>query len=338
MTQAPRDSDLLLIKAAQVWPFYDTVARHGGPVASLCRKAGLPLDAVRDKRGVVGEHSAWRFVQYAAEHLGLDHLGYLSAVEHPIDSTGELGGLRMRMAPTLGKSLEFFIEDIRAEDTGAPYRLRHDCELTWFRRELIFPGSGASWQTEQYVIMVIIQIVRICAGKPWLPRNLRIASSDRPRLVPDEWSGIDIEWGHDATEIAIENHVMALASPEAFRELNKQHHRSSDSDLTALDIEYIVDRQIWSGATRIDDAASELGLSVTTLKRRLRQNEKTYSGVVSKRRQYWAEQLLATTSTSVRDIARTLGYRHHSNFARAFARQTGMSPVAFRKRSLEPGK
>jgi hypothetical protein len=71
VTRTPRDSELLLIKAAQVWSFYDTVVRHGGPVASLCNKAGLPLDAVRDKRGVVGEHAAWRFVHYAARKRAL---------------------------------------------------------------------------------------------------------------------------------------------------------------------------------------------------------------------------------------------------------------------------
>jgi hypothetical protein len=30
------------------------------------------------------------------------------------------------MAPTLAKLLEYFIEDVRAEDTGTPYRLTHE--------------------------------------------------------------------------------------------------------------------------------------------------------------------------------------------------------------------
>ena len=104
----------------------------------------LPLEAVRRKRGVVGERSAWRFIEYAVDQLGLQHLGYLTAVEHPVGSTGDLGGLRLRMAPTLAKLLEFFIEDVRAESTGTYYSLRHDGELAWFRRELIFRDSAAS--------------------------------------------------------------------------------------------------------------------------------------------------------------------------------------------------
>jgi AraC-like DNA-binding protein len=327
---ATRHNDVHLIKAAQVWPFVDTVSRRGGSVVSLCRKAGLPFKAVRDKRGVVGEHSVWRFIEYASEQLGLDHLGYICAIEHPVDSTRELGGLRMRMAPTLEKLLEYFIEDVRAEATGTPYRLTHDGNQAWFHRELIMRGSGASWQTEQYMITVITQIVRLCAGPAWLPPKLRIASSSRPLAVPDEWADIDIEWGHQATQIAIEDHIMALPSLEASEEIDRHYNRSADDDLTVLDIEYLVDRQIWSGGTSVAAAANELGLSVATLKRRLRERGKTYSSVVSDRRLHWAKELLATTMP-IRDIARALGYPYPGNFTRAFARMAGMTPAHFRR-------
>jgi AraC-like DNA-binding protein len=332
---ANKQSDIHLIKAAQVWPFLDTVSRRGGSVVSLCRKAGLPLDAVRRKKGVVGERAAWRFIEEASEQLCLEHLGYLCAVEHPVDSARELGGLRMRMAPTLQKMLEFFIEDVRTENTGVPYSLRPDGALTWFHRDIIFRHSAASWQTEQYMIMVIIQIVRICAGDAWLPSRLRIASSKNRRSVPKEWSNIDIEWGQEATEIAIEGHVMALPSREAEKELARRHDRDPDDDIAVPDIAYLVDRQIWSGRTSIDDAAFELGLSVTTLKRRLRESGQSYSDVVKIRRQTWAEKLLKNTDTPIQDIARTLGYKHASNFTRAFERMTGISPRAFRRVSRE---
>ena len=325
--------DLLLVNAAQVWPFLDTVSRHGGKVAPLCRRADLPLDAVRKKRGVVGERSAWRFMGYASKALDMEHLGYIAAVEHPIQSTGEVGGLRLRMAPSLGKLLEFFIEDIRHESSGTYYSLKCDGELTWFHREVIFPHCVGRWQLEQYFVTALIQIIRLCAGSSWLPPKLQLASSDCPLSVPDEWSDIDIEWGHKATAIAIENHLMALPSPEAYQQLNSYHDRNPQEAITVLDIEYLVDRQIWMGVTGIEETAQEIGLSVRTLKRRLRENGKTYTAVVNSRRHYWAEKLLAETNTPISDTARTLGYRHLSNFTRAFTRQAGLPPQAFRQRA-----
>lgn len=322
-----------LIKAAQAAPFVHTLERLGAPIESLSLQAGMPLDAVLKRKGVIGERSLWRFVGYAAEQQKLDHLGYMAAVEHPVDSAGELGGLRMRMAPTLGKLLEFFIEDVQGESTGTYYSLRHSKEHTWFHRTPIFPDSEASWQAEQYVITFVIQIVRLCAGDRWLPPRLHITSSKRPLRLPDEWSEIDIGWGHSATEIAIEEQVMALPSGDASSELDRRHDRKPGDEFTVLDIAYLVDRQIWSGRTSIDEAADELGLSVTTLKRRLRETGKPYSTVVDNRRLYWAGKLLGKTDMPIRDIARTLGYKHASNFTRAFERIAGMSPSAFRKRS-----
>jgi AraC-like DNA-binding protein len=177
---------------------------------------------------------------------------------------------------------------------------------------------------------VITQIVRLCAGPAWLPPRLRIASVTRPVAVPDEWAGIDIEWGHDVTEIGIEDHVMALPSREASEELNERYDRSPGDDLAVLDFEFLVDRQIWSGGTSVSAAAEELGLSVATLKRRLRDRGKTYSAVVSTRKLYWAKEMLATTMP-IRDIARTLGYPHPGNFTRAFSRIAGMTPTDYRR-------
>ena len=116
-----QDDDLLLIKASQAWPFVDTLSRLGGPVVTLCRRAGIPLKAVRSKRGVIGGRSLWRFVEYASEHMNLEHFGYLTAVDHPVDSAGQLGGFRLRMAPTLDHMLRCFVEDIRSETTGTRY-------------------------------------------------------------------------------------------------------------------------------------------------------------------------------------------------------------------------
>ena len=71
---------IYLIKAAQAKPFFETASRLGAPVRAMARHAGMPIKAVRSGEGVIGEHSLWRFVELAAQHLGNDHFGYLTAV------------------------------------------------------------------------------------------------------------------------------------------------------------------------------------------------------------------------------------------------------------------
>ena len=331
--------ELVFIKAAQVWPFVETVTQLGADVVTLSERAGMPLDAVLKKQGLIGERSAWRFIGFAARSLGIENLGYLVATKYPVHSIGELGGMRMRMAPTLGKLLQFFIEDVTYENNGARYTLMPDGNYVVFKRETMFPECAGRWQTEQYMVTIIMQIIGLCAGVSWRPAWLGFASSQTPRKVPSVWSGIELKWGSAATEIAMNESLLQEPVSSAIRLLENHHKRGANRPITSADIDYIVDRQIWSGKTNLDATARELGLSRSTLKRRLGEDKRTYSGIVAKRKQYWAERLLKETDTSVAHIAGTLGYDHVPNFTRAFKARSGVTPSTFRaNQQLQPTK
>jgi YesN/AraC family two-component response regulator len=48
-----------------------------------------------------------------------------------------------------------------------------------------------------------------------------------------------------------------------------------------------------------------------------------------------AKRLLFHSSKSVKEIAHDLGYEDHSYFSRLFNKSTGMTALAFRKKSFE---
>lgn len=323
--------DVHLLKAAQARPFVETLTRMGAPIELLSRSAGLPLGAVRQGRGVIGERSLWRLLEGALELDGMEFLGYRAAIEQPVTSTAKLGGLRMRQAPTLERLLRYFIQDARAESTGARFSLRRDKEGGWLRRRPMFSRSPASWQAEQYVVCFLIQIVRLCTGPNWLPPKIRICSQSAPCPLPAEWASVEFEWGHRATGIRLEEATLALP-PRRTHLLDPADPNRAPNPLAR--IEYLVDRLIWSGKTNIDDAAYELGLSVSTLKRRLAEGEGSYSQVLERRRKHWAQHLLARTDLPIKVVAQSLGYRHAANFTRAFVRMCGTSPSRYRSGAL----
>lgn len=332
MSRSKRKSgELILIKAAQVWPFVNTISRHGGDVSALAKQAGLPLDAVTRKEGLIGERSAWRFIGFAAQTLGIEQLGHLVAVEHPIRSSGELGGMRLRMATNLERLLQFFIEDVKFENNGANYSLEPDGERIMLRREVPFPDCIGSWQTEQYMVTVLMQIIGLCSAPSARPLRIGLSSNASPLPVPAAWSGIDIDWGCTATEVSFGADLLQMPVGSGIERLEQHHHRVSGAPVSFMDIHYIVDRQIWSGGAKLEAAARELGISSSTLKRRLSEGGRAFSDIVGERRQYWAERLLAETGTPITDIAKTLGYAHLSNFTRAFRTRTGVTPKEFRK-------
>lgn len=323
-------SEVVLIRAAQVWPFVDTIARRGGDVTALAEKAGMPLEAVHKKQGLIGERSAWRFAGYAAKALGIEHLGHIVALEHPVQSTGELGGMRLRMATTLGRLLKFFVEDVTYENNGAKYALVPDGPQVVFRREVIFPDCIGRWQTEQYMVTVLLQIIDLCGGPVARPSKIRLASSGSPRPIPVAWSDQRIEWASTATEIVLDEQLLELPITSGIEALEEHHARVHGTPVSAADIDFLVDRQIWSGGANLESVARELGFSSSTLKRRLHENGRSFSDIVGTRRHYWAERLLSETGTPIADVASTLGYGHLPNFSRAFKARSGVTPRAFR--------
>ena len=75
-----------------------------------------------------------------------------------------------------------------------------------------------------------------------------------------------------------------------------------------------------------DEVASALHLSVSTLRRRLAEEQTTFRALVEETRQLLAEELLATRRLTIEEIADRLGYAEASSFVHAFKRWKGVPP------------
>jgi len=323
---------LHLIKAAQVIPFVNVLEKTGSPVRKLSERVGMPIDAVYTGKGVIGEYCVWRFIDLAAKHGQLKLLGYEVANQYPINSVEGLGGRRTRTANTLQELLEYFIEDVQAESTGCPYSLKPTTDGIYFVRELMFGEKWKNWQTEQYMIAIIIQITRLCVGSKWLPPEIKISSSKRVLPFPEEWGNINLVWGCNATEIKIPEKI--LTRPVTRQATQKR----SGSDIkhervpeTPLNFTELIRTQILSHSLGIENAAQQTGISTKTLKRKLLQNNTSYSEIVKQLRFELAQSKLKNAATPIQTIARELGYEHHANFTRAFKRMCGITPQEYRK-------
>lgn len=76
---------------------------------------------------------------------------------------------------------------------------------------------------------------------------------------------------------------------------------------------------------RADSVAESLGMSSTTLRRRLRSDHTCYQFLLDRARQYRCEQMLTTVWLPGKCLADELGYLEVNSFYRAFRRWTGFS-------------
>ncbi|MEZ5503135.1 MAG: AraC family transcriptional regulator [Halioglobus sp.] len=83
---------------------------------------------------------------------------------------------------------------------------------------------------------------------------------------------------------------------------------------------------------RADSVAESLGMSSTTLRRRLRADHTCYQFLLDRARQYRCEQVLRSMWRPGKCLADELGYLEVNSFYRAFRRWTGLSYSEYKAR------
>jgi len=318
------------IKAGHAQPFISFLKSKNIPLKELADQAGLPLDAALEGEGVIGERSLWRFIDLAAQKHRLDFLGYQCAVASPVVSDGKLGSMPLENASSLKHLLEQFFRYVMKESTGCAYELVPGETHSLLQRTPTFRDELASWQAEQYMIQVFIQIVRISTGPNWLPSEVGVNSISSPQPLPDEWRYTRFIWGRTHTQLKIPNAVLNLPPLADFQNLDRSKRFGSLDRPEELSVRSLVKRQVLTGCPGLEAAAHELGISTATLKRRFYEMGLSYSTLVEQSRFKLAHDMLKNENIPLRQIAHDLGYRHHANFDRAFKRWTDVSPRHYR--------
>ena len=90
-----------------------------------------------------------------------------------------------------------------------------------------------------------------------------------------------------------------------------------------------------AGRTGAEDVGLALGISRSTLQRRLREEGTSYQEVLDATRRDLAIRYLTKTSLRADEIANALAYRDANSFSRSFRKWTGLSPFAFRQADNE---
>jgi AraC-like DNA-binding protein len=83
--------------------------------------------------------------------------------------------------------------------------------------------------------------------------------------------------------------------------------------------------------TRADSVAESLGISATTLRRRLRADHTSYQFLLDRARQYRCERLLVDEWLPGKCLAQALGYHEVNSFYRAFRRWTGQGFADYKR-------
>ncbi len=250
---------------------------------------------------------------------------------HVFDAAG-------RSAPTLGEALTRFVAFARLVDPASAVRLIRDgdlVEMVFERRAdaAPFPPIAADYGLAAAYALVATSgaatrsSVDVALGRPrpvdaapWLARFGSRTAFDAP---------------HHA--ITLPTHVLSLPMPGADPHMSALLLGTNDRGAPAVVnlvqwVDAELGKALGTDAKLLPGVAARVGMSTRTLQRRLAELGVEFSDLVDVVRRRRGVPLVEDRRTSIRDVARALGYRDVRGFRAAFFRWTGQTPRAFRRR------
>ena len=193
------------------------------------------------------------------------------------------------------------------------------------------------------VITLFCNLLKLISGKRELtPQSVWIEhapSSARARHHLESLLGCPVYWEKASTRIFIDAHTHQLAIAGQGEEMLQMARQVASRQLESLEkrsssleaIQWHTRELMLSGTPRREMVASRLGMSPSTLDRRLKDADLNWQEMVDGLRAQMSVDYLSDPSLTIADIAIKLGFADTRAFQRRFKRWTGITPSEFRK-------
>ena len=327
---------IAFVRANALGPFLGFLDELGTPLDRLFRQARLPGSPLQNPEALLPVFSCYRFIELAARQEKLEDMGVLVGQRA---SSFDLGayGAALRGTSSVFEYLQIGVNLIGGHSSGTRLWLAPEADALRVNQYLIGPHSMGRCLGDLYTLVLTINTLRQFFGPTWSPGEIRLMAGtesflgdravfrDAPLITGQRCTSFTVSRSLAQTLI---HHPCRNTAPE-------QSTRSGESPPIPADFRSSAERLILSllsdGYSGIQTAAEAAGMSPRTLQRRLSKAGVTYAEVLTASRLRFAKEWLTTSDMPITEMSSALGYTAASNFARAFRRQTGLSPVAYRR-------
>lgn len=189
----------------------------------------------------------------------------------------------------------------------------------------------------EYVFSSIYSLGKFCTGKTYLPMHYEFSySGDSKQANYAHFFGSNIQFNCKENRVIIPKKILNLPFLFADQSNANVHDKICQDKVrlvqTQLPLIDQVRKQInqfkFSEAT-LPKVAEALYMSPRTLRRHLKQHQKSYQSILEEERKHYVRRALLRNS-SIKTLAEEMGYQDTSSFSRAFKQWFGVSPNHFR--------
>jgi len=322
-----------------VEPLLESLADSGINVPALLRDARLRLPAKRDPSALVPLARYVELMECAAAATGDEHFGmHLARFDEP-GTLGVLGYLFMSAASLLD-TFEGFCAHLDALQEATTNRLLIEAESVTVQYRINDARINQRRQDAEYSISAMHNLVRLYCGAPLRPRAVHFEHQRGGRYATyREHFQCDVLFEQPCNELVYRRegfnvrsrHRSHLLNPIIATHLSTLSARHGSTRNWRARVTELIETRISDSDCTQASVALALGVSVSTLIRRLREERASFATLLRERRLQYAERLLALDDTPVAAIALAVGYAENASFTRAFRRRHALSPEQYRR-------
>jgi AraC-like DNA-binding protein len=319
-------------RALVIAPWMETAQSLGAPAEALLVRAGIRPEVLDHAAAAIPLKKFFYWMELLCLSLGTEHLGVDVADATGIEDLGHYGRM-LAGALTLHQYLQQGISLYGTLVVGQSFWL--SAQGSQVRINLSGPWEPdlGEYQNYLYSFAVTIANIRRFAGPDWAPTEISFGFRAREAIPADDiFGGTRVLYRPGQTYIQFPRAMLGLRlrqSPPAPAAEQSALSRPLPPDLAGL-VQLQIESLLPDRAVPVDLVAESLGTSRRSLQRGLALQGVSYTDLLTAVRVRRAATWLECTDKPVMEIALDLGYTDASNFTRAFRRQTGVSPQAFR--------
>jgi AraC-like DNA-binding protein len=324
------------VRANALSPFVGFLNDLGAPIDNLLQQARVPTSLLEDPEALLPIFSGYRFIELAARRERLEDIGVLAGQRA---SAFELGayGAALWDSSTVYEYLRHGVQLIGEHSSGTRLWLEPEADALRVNQYLSGRESQGRCIGDLFTLVLTINTLRQFFGPTWSPGEVRLLAGTEALLGDQEVFGdAPLITGQRYSSFTVSRKLMCRPVPHQHAGASQRGLGPATESLPiATDFRTSVEQLIVSllsdGYFGIQAVAEAAGMSPRTLQRRLADAGVTYADLVAASRCRIAKDWLEASDMTVAEIANSLGYTAASNFARAFRRQTGLSPAVYRR-------
>lgn len=174
-----------------------------------------------------------------------------------------------------------------------------------------------------------LKVIRVCISHPE-PESFEKFN---------EFFGVKVEFDAPDTQIFFSKNSferkLASSNPDLAR-MNDQvvieYLKQFDKKNLSMQVRAHIIEELNNGVPHQEKIASDLNMSLRNLQRKLKQEGSSFKIILDETRSELSKQYLRGSNRSIIEVGFLLGFSEPSNFARAFRRWTGYSPLEYREK------